>query len=143
MSAVTGSTNSSTTENAMSDYALTTIEQKQLALLHTHLQPGGTSSPFAKEILLMETHVAGTGRRPLQLIEPTLAEGDHLVLRREAENPYDVHAIAVLSGDGDKLGYLPRDRNEIPARLMDAGKLLFARLESKSWLGDWLRLSAG
>jgi hypothetical protein len=126
----------------MSDYALTTIEQKQLALLHAHLQPGGTSSPFTKEILLMEIHVAGTGRRCLRGIEPTLAEGDHLVLRRELENPHDAHAIVVLTGGGDKLGYLPRDRNEIPARLMDAGKLLFARLESKSWLGDWLQLSA-
>ncbi len=126
----------------MSDYALTTIEQKQLALLHAHMQAGGSSSPFAKEILLMETHVAGTGRRSLRGIEPTLAEGDHLVLRRELENPHDAHAIIVLTGGGDKLGYLPRDRNEIPARLMDAGKLLFARLESKSWLGDWLQLSA-
>jgi hypothetical protein len=126
----------------MSDYALTPIEQKQLALLHARMQPGGTSSPFAKEILLMETHVAGTGRRCLRGIEPDLAEGDHLVLRRELENPHDVHAIIVLTGGGDKLGYLPRDRNEIPARLMDAGKLLFARLESKSWLGDWLQLSA-
>jgi hypothetical protein len=126
----------------MSDCSLTAIEQKQLALLHAHMQPGGTSSPFAKEIVLMETHVAGTGRRSLRGIEPTLAEGDHLVLRREPENPHDAHAVVVLTGGGDKLGYLPRDRNEIPARLMDAGKLLFARLESKSWLGDWLQLSA-
>ncbi len=90
----------------------------------------------------METHVASTARRPLHEIEPTLAEGDHLVLRREPENPHNAHAIAVLTGGGEKLGYLPRDRNEIPARLMDAGKLLFARLESKSWLGNWLQLSA-
>ena len=90
----------------------------------------------------METHVAGTGRRALRGIEPTLAEGDHLVLRRELDNPHDAHAIVVLTGGGDKLGYLPRDRNEIPARLMDAGKLLFARIESKNWLGDWLQLSA-
>ena len=126
----------------MNDFSLTTLKQNQLAMLHARMQPGGTSSPFAKEILLMETHVAGTNRRPLREIEPTLAEGAHLVLRRDLENPHDAHAIAVLTGSGEELGYLPRDQNEIPARLMDAGKLLFARLESKSWLGNWLQLSA-
>lgn len=126
----------------MNDHSLTTIEENQLALLHAQMKPGGTSSPFAKEILLMETHVAGTSRRLMQDIERTLAVGDHLVLRREIEIPHDAYAIAVLTGSGEKLGYLPRDRNEIPARLMDAGKLLFARLESKGWHGDWLQLSA-
>ena len=43
----------------MSDYALTPIEQHQLALLHAHLQAGGgLAAPFAKEIFLIETHVA-------------------------------------------------------------------------------------
>ena len=29
---------------------------------------------------------------------------------------------------------------EVLARLMDAGKLLFGRLEAKSWVGGWLKL---
>ena len=125
----------------MSDYALTHFETHQLALLHAHLQAGGgLAAPFAKEIFLVEIHVAGTTHVPIREIEITLTVGDSLVLRRERENPYDPLAILVLTGKGEKLGYVPRDRNEILARLMDAGKFLIARLESKKWQGDWLRV---
>jgi hypothetical protein len=31
---------------------------------------------------------------------------------------------------------------KILTRLMDAGKLLIARLEDKQWHGDWLRVTA-
>ncbi len=127
----------------MSEFALTPVEQQQLAQLHAHLMGGGSlASPFAKEIFLIETHVAGTSHVPIREIEPTLAEGAMLVLRREPENAHDELAILILSGDGRKIGYVPRDRNEILARLMDAGKLLFAHLERKEWKGDWLRVSA-
>ena len=127
----------------MSDYALTPIEQHQLALLHAHLQAGGgLAAPFAKEIFLIETHVAGTSHVPIREIEPRLTTGDSLVLRRESVNPHDPLAILILTENGEKLGYVPRDRNEILARLMDAGKFLFSRLESKEWHGDWLQVSA-
>jgi len=127
----------------MSDYSLTSFEQHQLALLHAHLQAGGgLSAPFAREIFLIETHVAGTSHIPIKKIEPTLNTGDSLVLRRESANPHDPLAILILTENGEKLGYVPRDRNEILARLMDAGKFILARLESKEWRGDWLRVSA-
>lgn len=127
----------------MSDFSLTPFEQNQLALLHAHLQAGGgLSAPFAKEIFLIETHVAGTSHVPVRQIEPTLVPGGSLVLRREADNLHDELAILILTEGGEKLGYIPRDRNEILARLMDAGKFLFARLESKEWQGDWLHVSA-
>jgi len=45
-----------------------------------------------------------------------------------------------LTEDGQKLGYVPQERNEILSRLMDAGKLLFGRLDEKNWVGRWLRL---
>jgi hypothetical protein len=127
----------------MSNYALTTFEQKQLALLHAHFTPGGgISTPFARDIFLLETHVAGTTHGAARRIEPTLLPGSPLVLRREPDNPYDEHAILILTEAGEKIGYIPRDRNEIPARLMDAGKSLFSRLDSKEWHGDWLQISA-
>ena len=40
---------------------------------------------------------------------------------------------------GHHLGYIPNAKNEALARLMDAGKLLFGRLEQKQWQGDWLK----
>lgn len=127
----------------MSDHALTPAENHQLALLHAHLQGGGgLSAPFAKEVFLIETHVAGTSHVPVRELEPGLVLGGSLVLRRERENPHDPLAILILTEKGEKLGYVPRDRNEILARLMDAGKFLFARLESKEWHGDWLRVAA-
>jgi hypothetical protein len=127
----------------MSDFALTPIEQHQLALLHAHLLAGGgLAAPFAKEIFLIETHVAGTSHIPIRQIEPALTTGASLVLRRESVNPHDPLAILILTENGEKLGYVPRDRNEILARLMDAGKFLIARLESKEWHGDWLRVAA-
>ena len=49
-------------------------------------------------------------------------------------------AILVLDLNGAKLGYIPRTKNEVLARLMDAGKLLYARIEAKVWLGEWLKL---
>jgi HIRAN domain len=121
----------------------TPVGQHQLALLHAHLQAGGgLSLPFAEEIFLIETHVAGTSHVPIREIERGISIGDSLVLRREQDNPHDSLAILILTEKGEKLGYVPRDRNEILARLMDAGKFLFARLESKEWHGDWLRVAA-
>jgi len=49
-------------------------------------------------------------------------------------------AIMILDKHGHHLGYIPRVKNEALARLMDAGKLLFGRMESKEWVGHWLRL---
>ncbi len=127
----------------MSEYALTPIEHHQLALLHAHLQAGGElAAPFAKEIFFIETHVAGTSHVPIHKIESSLTVADSPVLRRESENLHDPLAIVILTEKGDKLGYVPRDRNEVLARLMDAGKFLFARFESKEWQGDWLRVAA-
>ena len=126
----------------MSDFPLTPIKKSHFLLLQAHLHAGdGLTAPFAKEIFLIETHVAGTSQPSSREIEPTLAVNDSLVLRREINNPHDSLAILILTESGEKFGYVPRDRNEILARLMDAGKFLFARLESKQWQGDWLRVS--
>jgi hypothetical protein len=126
----------------MSEFSLTPVEQKQLALLHAHLRAGGAlAAPFAKEIFLIETHVAGTTHVPIREIEPALKPDAPLVLRRDPENTFDDLAILILTEQGTKLGFIPRDRNEVLARLMDAGKCLFARLESKEWRGPWLRVS--
>lgn len=126
----------------MNEFSLTPAEQHQLALLHQHLMTGGVlTAPFAKEIFLIETHVAGTSHVPIRQIEATLQPGDAMILRRETDNPHDSLAILILTENGQKLGYVPRDRNEILARLMDAGKFLMARLEAKEWQGDWLCVS--
>ncbi len=58
------------------------------------------------------------------------------------ELPHDPLAIMIFNESGHHLDYVPRAKNEALARLMDAGKLLVGKLESKMWQGDWLKVSA-
>jgi hypothetical protein len=90
--------------------------------------------------MLVECHIAGTSHHEIKEIEPALVAGSLLVLKREPANPHDALAIMIFSEAGDRLGYVPRAKNEALARLMDAGKLLFARLETKAWQGEWLKV---
>jgi hypothetical protein len=119
---------------------LVPIDPALLALMHGSFGKDGALMPFAREIMLVEAHIAGTSYRELKDVEPTLVAGALLVLKREPANPHDPLAITIFSEAGQQLGYVPRAKNEALARLMDAGKLLFARLESKSWQGDWLKV---
>lgn len=96
--------------------------------------------PFAREIPLLECYVAGTTWRELDEIEPRLQTGDEFTLRREPDNSHDRWAIKILTRTGEHLGYVPRAKNEPIARLLDAGKLIYARLTAKTWNDDWLRL---
>lgn len=79
--------------------------------------------------LLLVTYVAGVAYHGFADGRMPLDEGMRVVLAREPENRYDVNAIAVRTPSGVKLGYVPRDRNAILARLMDAGWALAGRLE--------------
>lgn len=120
------------------DKALITIDPTTLALLHGAFGRDGAILPFAREILLVECPIAGTSHRCLRDHEPRVNVGDRMVLRREPGNPHDPLAIMVLSEAGAHWGYVPRASNEVLARLLDAGKSLFARLESKTWHDTWL-----
>jgi hypothetical protein len=92
-----------------------------------------------KEILVLESIVAGTSFRKLGKVEKQLQSRVKLALKREADNEYDEFAIA-LYFDKEKIGYIPKAKNEVIARLMDAGKQFSAVLEAKEWEGNWLRL---
>ena len=56
-----------------------------------------------------------------------LPEKADVACRREPENPYDEFAIAIYYM-GSKLGFLPAKENQVPARMMDAGVPLSAKL---------------
>jgi GTP cyclohydrolase I len=75
----------------------------------------------ARKIQLQEVFVAGYQYHEgmNQLVEASLAVGQKLCLVREANNQYDCNAIAVVTLDGHKLGYIPRDVNVIPAAMAD------------------------
>lgn len=111
-----------------------------LALLNGSFGKDGLALPFVQEIFLMECHVAGTSHCDLDEVEKEIKVSDILVFKREPENKHDDLAILIFDQLGNKLGYVPRAKNEVLARLMDASKLLFGKLETKEWLGSWLKL---
>ena len=109
-----------------------------LQTLHADLQ---TPAPYSEDVFLLETIIAGTTHVPgIAELEPFLYAGDRLELIRVPGNPSDPNAIKIYTRDRVKLGYVPRKDNPILARLMDAGKLLYAVLVEKQWQEDWLRI---
>jgi hypothetical protein len=86
--------------------------------------------------------IAGTSHRDLKTVEPSVAPGAFFVLKRELAKAHDALAIMIFNEAGHHLGYVPRAKNEALAHLMDAGKLLFGKLEAKQWVGGWLKVEA-
>ncbi|MBP3894663.1 MAG: HIRAN domain-containing protein [Atopobiaceae bacterium] len=101
--------------------------------------------PFAQPICLIpETRVAGTSHiKDIDELAQSLREGDRLRLERDSRNPYDHWCIKVLDGEGRRVGFVAADVNEIPARLMDGGKRLYAQVTGVERLGSWWKIGVG
>lgn len=113
-----------------------------LATFYTATGKLNFSTPFAREILLLECCVAGTTyRENIEEIAEWLETGANLRLQREPENKFDPSAIAVYDAQNNILGYVPRAKNEVLARLLEAGKHLSAKLVAKDTLDGWTRLN--
>ena len=97
--------------------------------------------PFANRIVLLEdAHIAGTTHiRNIDELATGLESGYELELVRDTTNTQDAWAIRVLA-DGAKVGFIPADRNEVLARLMDGGKKLGATVTGKERLGNWHKI---
>lgn len=98
--------------------------------------------PFSQAICLVpDARVAGTTHvEGIDALAQRLSEGDRLRLERDARNRYDTWAIRVLDGEGNRLGFVPADINEIPARLMDGGKRLYGTVTDVDLVGGWWRI---
>ncbi|GHT23702.1 hypothetical protein FACS189419_08010 [Planctomycetales bacterium] len=93
-----------------------------------------------RQTFLDDFYIAGTTHiKKIDAIEPVLKKGQRLDLFRE-NNPHDAKAIVIKDSNGTKLGYVPRDKNEVLSRLMDGEKALFAVIQSKEWKGTWLKI---
>ena len=98
--------------------------------------------PFERDIYLFDTYVAGTAHiEGIDAIAGQLQVGDRLVFYREPENEYDSQAIRIETLKQEKIGYVPRQDNVIFSRLMDSGKVLFAKVIEKEERGNWVKIS--
>jgi len=120
--------------------AIVKIDPKYLEFVRTSLDKEGLPKPFVQEVALLNCNIAGTTFLDLNEIEPELKKHQLLMLKREPKNKDDDKAILILTEDGQKLGYVPKKKNEVLSNLMDAGKLLFGRLNKKTWVDTWLKL---
>lgn len=94
----------------------------------THSNPATDAGDApVRRILILRTRLAGVRFHAEPESFDRLRPGDALVLTRESENPHDADAIRV-DWRGNPIGYLPSDHNYAPARLLDAGEQLDARI---------------
>lgn len=98
--------------------------------------------PLVNEIHLFDTYVAGTTHLEDKTVLDQIHLGDKLSLVRE-ENEFDEKAIVIKTADGRKLGYVPEKDNLIFSRLMDAGKLLTAKISTHELRGTFHRIGIG
>ncbi|MCR5488548.1 MAG: HIRAN domain-containing protein [Saccharofermentans sp.] len=123
----------------MGELALT---EKQRSELVTAIQQNGITDlikPLVKEIFLFDTFIAGTSYVDKNLID-ALNSDDKLILRREGDNKFDDKAVLVLNKDQKKVGYIPEKDNAVFSRLMDAGKLLTAKVKKIDKKGDFSKI---
>ncbi len=86
----------------------------------------GAIKPFTRDILLLDTMINGAMHtEDIYEKAAKLKVGDRVELVLEPDNIYDPMAILVKTEDHQKLGYIPRVKNEVLYHLMDAGKYLY------------------
>lgn len=98
--------------------------------------------PLSQEIHLFDSYVAGTTHLKDKSVLENIKVGDSLSLQRE-DNKFDSNAIIVLNSEKKKLGYVPEKDNIVFARLMDAGKLLMAKISKITQKGSFTQISIG
>lgn len=102
------------------------------------------ASPVAgkRVCLIPSAHVAGTTHvSGIEAVAEELCEGDVLTLEREPDNAFDCWAIRAFDARGNRVGFIPRAVNEIPARLMDAGFRVFAQVTDVELIRYWYKIS--
>ncbi len=103
---------------------------------------GEILKPLIREIHLFDSYVAGTTHLEDASVLDEIKVDDRLSLQRE-NNKFDDNAILIFTESGKKLGYVPEKDNLVFARLMDAGKLLAARITKIEIKGSFHQISIG
>ncbi len=120
---------------------LTKAQSGVVALVDSH-EIGDVLKPLIREIHLFDSYIAGTTHLKEPEVLDNVKTGDMLNLKRE-DNKFDDKAILVLNDAGQKLGYVPEKDNVVFARLMDAGKLLKAKVTGMELKGGFHMIRIG
>ena len=120
---------------------LTKTEQGMVALVDSH-EIGDVLKPLIMEIHLFDSYITGTTHLKEPEVLQSIKTGYTLHLQRE-ENKFDDMAILILNEAGQKLGYVPEKDNVVFARLMDAGKLLKAKVTDIEMKGSFHMIRIG
>ena len=112
-----------------------------VSLIDNH-ELGEILKPLVREIYLFNSYVAGTTHLEDQSVLGEIKEEDDLLLQRE-DNRFDQNAILVLTNERRNLVYIPKKDNVVFARLMDAGKLLKAKITTIEHRGDFTEIGIG
>ena len=108
----------------------------------TNHEIGEIIQPLIREIHLFDSYVAGTTHLADNSVLEEIKTGDKLTLLRE-DNKFDENAILLFTENKKKLGYVPEKDNIIFARLMDAGKMLGAKIEKIEKKGSFTQIGIG
>lgn len=103
---------------------------------------GEILKPLIREIHLFDSYVAGTTHLEDQTVLDEIKVDDKLSLLRE-DNKFDSNAIIIKTESQKKLGYVPEKDNIIFARLMDAGKMLAAKIKDIEKKGSFTKIAIG
>ena len=125
----------------MSKNELTTSDKQSLATLN-ETQLSDIIKPLSNEIHLFDSFVAGTLQLEDKSVLKGLKIGDKLILQRE-DSKFDENTINIFTEDKKNIGYVPEKDNVIFARLMDAGKLLNAKIKNIETKGSFMTISIG
>ena len=79
--------------------------------------------PKSKHIFLLDTYLSGT--KYIRNFGLKIKDAHILDLYREF-NGVSLNAVAAFNANKEKVGYVPKEQNEIIARLIDAGKKIVA-----------------
>ena len=125
----------------MSKNELTTSDKQSLATLN-ETQLSDIIKPLSNEIHLFDSFVAGTLQLEDKLVLKGLKVGDKLILQRE-DSKFDENTINIFTENKKNIGYVPEKDNVVFARLMDAGKLLNAKIKNIETKGSFMTISIG
>lgn len=120
---------------------LTERKENLVAVVESH-DLGDLIKPLVREIHLFDSFISGTTHLKDSSILDEVKAGESLKLLRE-ESRFEDNAIAILTEDGRRLGYVPEKDTIIFARLMDAGKLLKARITKIEQKGSFRQIGIG